>query len=74
MVSWFRIRLDKAIGWVTHRQTHFHFLSNSLSLALCCRLDLRGTNTYFSLFMWKLTINENPCCILKRGNSFLLAD
>lgn len=34
MASWFRIRLDKAIGWLTHRQTHFRFPSDS-PLASC---------------------------------------
>lgn len=76
MVSWFRIRLDKAIGWMTHRQTHFHFLSNSLSRALCNCLDLRmrSVNTYFnqvSLFVWKLTINENPAVYWNSRKQFL---
>lgn len=47
MVSWFRIRLDKAIGWVTHRQKHF--LSNSLSLLLCYCLDLKARSIISAL-------------------------
>lgn len=38
MASWFRIRLDKAIGWLTHRQTHFHFPSDSLLVSCHCHL------------------------------------
>lgn len=47
MAWWFRISLDKAIGWLTQTST----------LLLC--LFLAKNEKRFSLFMCKMTMNEN---------------
>lgn len=68
MVSWFRIRLDKAIGWMTHRQTHFHFLLLTPCLSLSAAVlawewDVWTCFNQAVLFMWKAAL------CLQRGNS-----
>lgn len=51
VVPWVRMRLDEAVGRVTHRQAHFDFLSNPPSLLLSLGFE--------SAAYWPVYRNEN---------------
>lgn len=64
MVSWFRIRLDEAIGWMTLP----HFFSNSFFLSFAPN----AKKCYqLCLFGWKLRVSENPQLGFKERNPSL---